>query len=65
MAYSKAKLKSRIDTASHCLSPFLDREIDIMLQAGRSRVRVPVRSFNFFSLTNLCNRSRPWGLLSL
>jgi hypothetical protein len=38
----------------------------IYLQAWRSRVRVPIKSFNFFfNLPNPSSRSRPWGLLGL
>jgi hypothetical protein len=36
-----------------------------MLKAGRSRDRDPMRSLNYFTLPNLSNLSRPWGLLGL
>jgi hypothetical protein len=35
------------------------------LQAGRSRVRDPMRSINLLNLPNLFGRTRPWGSLSL
>jgi hypothetical protein len=36
-----------------------------MLQAGRSRIREPMRWMNFFfNLRNPSGRTRPWGLLS-
>jgi hypothetical protein len=36
-----------------------------MLQAGRSRVRDPIRGINFLNLPNPSSRTRPCGLLSL
>jgi hypothetical protein len=32
-----------------------------MLQAERSRVRVPMRSLDFFQLPNRFSHARPWG----
>jgi hypothetical protein len=37
-----------------------------MLQAERSRIRFPMRSFSFFfNLPNPSGRTRPWGILGL
>jgi hypothetical protein len=37
----------------------------IMLQAGRSRVRVPIRSIIFLNLPNISGSTMFWALLSL
>jgi hypothetical protein len=42
------------------LKPYIN-----MLQAGRSRVRDPMRSMKFFNLPNPSGRIRTWGSLSL
>jgi hypothetical protein len=36
-----------------------------MLQAGRSWVRVPMKSLNFFNVLNCSGCTRLWGLLSV